>query len=124
MESNNKKLLNAKEIRACSSGQQVAGKFLVMDKVHRKTKDGNDMYNLKLADATGEIDSVVWESCNVTGQMETGVVVGVLGDLGTFAGRVQITAKRIKVLEEEPGNYIKQAENLEEIKAHHIRFTM
>ena len=117
MESN-KKLFNAKEIRACSPGQQVAGKFLVLDKVYRKTKDGKDMYNLKLADASGEIDSVVWDNCNVTGQLETGAVIGVLGDLGSFSGKMQITAKRIKVLEEEPSDYIKQAENIVAIKAH------
>lgn len=117
MESN-KKLLNAKEIRACSPGQQVAGKFLVLDKVYRKTKDGKDMHNLKLGDASGEIDSVVWDSCNVTGQIEAGAVIGILGDLGTFSGKTQITAKRIKVLEEEPSNYVKQAENLEAIKMH------
>lgn len=126
MESNNnnntntKKLLTAKEIRTCSTGQQVAGKFLILDKVYRKTKDGKDMYNLKLGDASGEIDSVVWENCNVTGQLEAGAVIGVLGDLGSFSGRVQITAKRIKVLEEDPGDYVKQAENLEALKAHFL----
>jgi len=120
LESNQKKLLNAQEIKAGSPGQQVAGKFLILDKMYRKTKDGKDMYNLKLGDASGEIDSVVWDNCNITGQLETGAVIGVLGDLGSFSGRLQITAKRIKVLEEDPGDYVKQAENLEGLKLHFI----
>ena len=50
--------------------------------------------------------------------MEAGAVIGVLGDIGSFSGRLQITAKRIKVLEEDPSNYIKQVENLEAFKEH------
>lgn len=115
MESN-KKLLTVQEIRASDQGQQVAGKFLILDKVYRKTKDGKDMHNLKLGDSTGEIDAVVWENCKLTGSLENGAVIGILGDIGNFAGKTQITAKIIKVLEEDPHLYLKQVENLDELK--------
>lgn len=114
----NKKLLNAQEMRASNVGQQVSGKFLIMDKVYRKTKDGKDMYNLKLGDASGDIDAVVWENCKLNGTLVSGAVIGVLGDMGNFAGKMQITAKIIKVLDEDPSTYLKQAENLDELKRH------
>lgn len=113
-----KKLMNAREMQANPVGQQVSGKFLILDKVYRKTKDGKDMYNLKLGDSTGDIDAVVWENCRLTGTLASGEVIGILGDMGNFAGRNQITARIIKVLDEDPGLYVKQAENLEELKLH------
>jgi 3'-5' exoribonuclease len=105
-------------MQASSVGQQVSGKFLILDKIYRKTKDGKDMYNLKLGDGTGEIDAVVWENCRLTGTLTSGEVIGILGDMGNFSGRNQITAKIIKVLDEDPGLYMKQAENLEQLKQH------
>jgi 3'-5' exoribonuclease len=112
----NKKLMNAQEMRASSVGQQVSGKFLILDKVYRKTKDGKDMHNLKLGDSSGEIDAVVWENCRLTGTLASGAVIGILGDMGNFAGKNQITAKIIKVLDEDPYMYQKQAENMDELK--------
>lgn len=117
MESN-KKLINAREMQASNIGQQVSGKFLILDKIYRKTKDGKDMYNLKLGDSSGNIDAVVWENCRLTGTLASGAVIGILGDMGNYAGRNQITAKIIKVLDEDPGIYVQQAENLEGLKRH------
>jgi len=88
-------------------GQQIFGKYLLLDKLRRKTKDGKDMYNIKLGDSTGEINAVVWENCPITGDFSTGGVIGVLGDLGSFNGKLQVNAKRIKMLEEDPNPYLK-----------------
>lgn len=96
-----------KEIKALTPGQQVWGKFLVLEKVYRKTKDGKDMHNLKIGDASGELNVVVWDNCTVAGQTEAGSVIGLLGDVGVYANRVQMTAKRIKTLEEDPYAYLK-----------------
>ncbi len=115
MESN-KKLLTVQELRASNVGQQIAGKFLILDKVYRKTKDGKDMYNLKLGDATGDIDAVVWENCKLTGTLENGAVIGVLGDMGNFGGKMQVTAKIVKILDEDPNTYLRQVENLDGLK--------
>lgn len=43
----NKGPFTVKELRAMSPGQQIFGKYLLLDKLHRKTKDGKDMYNIQ-----------------------------------------------------------------------------
>jgi len=103
----NKGPFQVKQLKAMNTGQQVFGKYLLLDKVHRKTKDGKDMYNIKLGDATGDIDAVAWENCQITGTFEVGALIGLLGDTGSFNGKIQVTAKRIKVLDEDPSPYLK-----------------
>lgn len=99
---------NIQELKSLSMGSQLWGKYLVLDKNQRKTKDGRDIVNLKLGDASGEIDAVVWDNCLVNGQIEPGVLIGLLGDLGSYNNRAQVTAKRIKVLEEDIIPYLKK----------------
>lgn len=98
--------LTIKELKGMIPGQQVFGKYLLLNKLHRKTKDGKDMYNIKLGDNTGTIDGVIWENCPITGEFNEGAVLGLLGDIGSFNGNIQINAKRIKVLDEEPTPYL------------------
>ena len=113
----NKGPLAIKELKGINPGKQVWGKFLLIDKIHRKTKDGKDMYNIKIGDVSGEMDAVVWENCAVAGNLEIGSVIALLGDLGSFNGKTQITAKRIKVLDEDPHPYLKGPEiSMEELK--------
>jgi 3'-5' exoribonuclease len=95
-----------KEIKGMNPGQQVFGKFLLIDKIYRKTKDGKDMYNIKLGDSSGDLDGVVWENCPIAGNFAIGSVVGLLGDVSSFNGKTQLTAKRIKVLDEDPALYL------------------
>ncbi|MDD4803513.1 MAG: OB-fold nucleic acid binding domain-containing protein, partial [Syntrophomonas sp.] len=96
-----------RELRAMNTGQQIFGKFLLLDKVHRKTKDGKDMYNIKLGDASGDIDGVIWENCQIAGEFQAGDVLGLLGDIGNFNGKTQVNVKRLKVLNEDPSTYMK-----------------
>lgn len=96
-----------KQLKGMNTGQQVFGKYLLLEKVYRKTKDGKDMYNIKLGDASGDIDAVVWENCQIAGEFETGAVIGLLGDTGSFNGKIQVSVKRIKVLDEDPSPYLK-----------------
>lgn len=86
---------------------QIWGKYLVLEKVQRKTKDGKDIINLRIGDSSGEMDVVIWDNCNVSGEIHNGSVVGLLGDLGLYNNRLQITAKRIKVLQEDIAPYLK-----------------
>ncbi|MBP8819617.1 MAG: HD domain-containing protein [Syntrophomonadaceae bacterium] len=97
-----------KELRTLSPGTQFWGKYLILDKNQRKIKDGRDIINLKLGDTTGEIDVVVWDNCKVTGELENGAVIGLLADVGSYNNRLQATAKRIKILEEDPLEYVKK----------------
>lgn len=105
-----KGLYTVNELREVNTGEQVRGKYLIMDKILRKTKDGKNICNLRIGDASGEIDAIVWDSCNVGGQLEVGAVIGLLGDMGNFAGKPQITARRINVIDEDPLLYLKSPE--------------
>ncbi|NLW91835.1 MAG: HD domain-containing protein [Syntrophomonadaceae bacterium] len=105
------------QMKALPAGSQGWGKFLVLEKTQRRIKDGREVINLKIGDAGGEIDSVVWDNCQVAGQLEIGAVVGVLGNLGSYNNRLQLTATRIKVLEEDPAQYMQgPAISLETLK--------
>lgn len=90
-----------KELKTMNPGTQIRSKFLVLEKIDRKTKDGRDFMNLSLGDATGTIDVIAWDNCNVSGEVEKGLVIGVFGDLAIYNNRLQITAKMIKVMEGE-----------------------
>jgi len=99
-----------KELKNLSTGTQFWGKFLIVEKTQRKIKDGRDIINLKLGDASGEVDAVVWDNCKVTGEIESGVVIGLLADVGLYNNRLQVTARRIKILEDDPFDYVKRPE--------------
>ena len=87
------------ELKALPTGSQLWGKYLVLDKNQRKTKDGRDIINLRLGDSTGEVDAIVWDNCQINGPVEAGSLLGVLGDLGSYNNKLQVTAKRIKALQ-------------------------
>lgn len=95
------------ELKNLNTGSQIWGKYLVLERIQRKTKDGKDIINLKIGDSSGDIDVIIWENCNVSGEINSGSVIGLLGDLGSHNSRLQITAKRIKVLEEDVTPYLK-----------------
>ncbi len=96
-----------KELKALSPGTQIWGKYLVLNKVQRKTRDGREIIDLKLGDSSGTIDSIVWDNCSVTGDIINGSIVGLLGDIMVYNNRLQVTAKRIKILEEDISPYLK-----------------
>lgn len=105
-----------KEVKAMLPGRQVWGKYLLLDKVERRTRDGKAVMNLRLGDLSGDIDAVAWESCSITGPLEKGTVVGLLGDTSQYNGRMQITARRIKSLDEDPLAFQRSADDWETLK--------
>jgi 3'-5' exoribonuclease len=114
----NKGPFTIKEMKALPAGTQFWGKYLVQDKSIRKTREGKNITHLKISDRSGEMKAVVWDSCQLAGVLETGVVIGLLGDVGVYNQQMQVTAKRIKVLEEEPYPYMKSpGRNVQELKA-------
>ncbi len=105
------------ELKALSPGTQFWGKYIILSKSARKTRDARDIIDLRVGDSTGEIYTIVWDSCNVNGQLEAGQVIGLLGDIGTYNQRLQVTAKRIGILEEDVGLYLKKPPiSLEELQ--------
>jgi len=97
-----------KELKSMTPGTQVWGKFLILEKNQRRSKDGREIINLKIGDASDEIDVVVWDNCSITGELENGTLIGLLGDMGNYNNRAQVTARRIKVLDEDITPYIKK----------------
>jgi len=112
----NKGPFSISQIKEFAIGKQFWGKFLVLEANQRKTRDGKDIVNLRIGDTTGEIDVVVWDTCNVIGQLEEGALVGLLGNTGVYNNKQQITAKRIKILEEDPTMFLKKpAQGIEKL---------
>lgn len=99
-----------KELKGLAPGQQVWGKYLVIEKLTRKTKDGKDLTNIKIGDNSGEMDVIVWDSCQVSGELAAGQIIGLLGDLGLYREKLQLTAKRIKILDEPVDDYVRTPE--------------
>jgi len=96
----------SKEVASLTSGVQFWGKYLVAEKNQRKTRNGRDIINLRLADSLGSIEVVMWDDCRVKGDLQKGVVIGMLAEVGQYNNRLQITAKRIKILDEDPSLYL------------------
>lgn len=96
------------ETKDLPAGTQFWGKYLILGKNNRKTRDGREIIDLRIGDSSGEMYSIVWDSCMVNGNLESGVVIGLLGDIGTYNQRRQVTAKRIKILDEEAENYLRK----------------
>lgn len=114
---NNKGPFTVKELKNLPAGTQFWGKFLVQDKTTRKTREGKNITHLNISDRCGEIKAVVWDSCQLAGVLETGAVIGMLGDIGIYNQQRQITAKRIKVLDEDPQGFMKSPErDVKELK--------
>lgn len=107
---------SVRELKMIPSGKQIWGKYLILDKVERRTRDGKAVINLRLGDLSGDIDAVAWDACAIAGILEVGKVVGVLGDTSIYNGRLQITARRLKSLEEDPLPYQKSAAGVERLK--------
>ena len=104
----NKGPFTIKELNGVGPGRQIWGQFLVMESSQRRTKDGKEYYRLKLGDESGDIDAMAWDNCAISGTITSGAVVGILGDTGNYNGRLQLTVKRLKVLDEDPGKYMKK----------------
>lgn len=104
----NKGPFTIKELSGVGPGRQILGQYLVVESSQRRTRDGKEYYRLKLGDATGDIDAMAWDNCAISGSLKSGAVIGILGDTGNYNGRLQLTAKRLKVLDEDPVKYMKK----------------
>ncbi len=93
---------NVAELKTLANGSQGWGKYLLLEKNQRKLKDGREVINLKIGDTSGEIDVICWDNCQISGNLENGTVIGVLGDIGAYNNRPQMTARRVKILDDDP----------------------
>ena len=97
----------SREAMLLELGTGFWGKYIIADINRRTIKSGSELINLRVADRSGSLEVVVWDSCRVEGDLAKGAVVGIEGDSSVYNNRRQITAKRIKVLDEDPVSYLK-----------------
>ena len=96
----------SKQVANLASGVQFWGKYLVAEKNQRKTRNGRNIINLRLADSLGSFEVVVWDDCRVQGELHKGVVIGMHAEVSLYNNRPQITARRIRILDEDPSAYL------------------
>ncbi len=89
---------------------QVTLFAVVASKDQKEKKDGQPYLNVELADRTGKLSSKVWDDVeSVSSQCKLGDVVKVLGAVGEYRGRPQLTIKKLRVAlpeEVEKADYI------------------
>jgi 3'-5' exoribonuclease len=75
--------------------QAITGFFAVSVKQVRSKKDGSRYFSLTLADRTGQVDAVMWETEGV-GEFATGDVVKLRGQVCRYKDKLQINLERIR----------------------------
>jgi 3'-5' exoribonuclease len=82
----------------------------VKSKDKKEKKTGDPYLTLILADKTGEIDTKVWDDvANLEPLFQVGDVVKVLGPVGEYRGKPQLTVKKLRLAspeEVDPGDYL------------------
>lgn len=111
----------SREAMGLDSGTHFWGKYIIADKNQRKTRNGNELINLRLSDRTGSMEVVAWDSCQIQGDLLKGAVIGIEGDTSMYNNRLQITARRIKVLPEDPTPYLQTTAIPREILLEELR---
>lgn len=75
--------------------QAITGFFAVSAKQVRSKKDGSRYFVLTLADRTGQVDAVMWET-DGAGEFAAGDVVKLRGQIGRYKEKHQISVERIR----------------------------
>ena len=94
------------QVKQKMTGEQIWGKYLILELSRRKTKDGHEIINLKLGDRTGDIEGMIWDGKQVGPEFEIGRVIGVVGDRGVYNNRPQMLVRRYKLVEEDAELYL------------------
>lgn len=100
---------NSKQVAELAPGSKFWGKFMVSEKNQRKTRTGGELTTLRLVDQTGSLEAVVWDNCQLQGDLSKGAVIAMQADTSLYYNRRQITARRIKIFDEDPTPYMPSA---------------
>jgi 3'-5' exoribonuclease len=100
--------------------QAITGFFAVSVKGVRSKKDGSRYFSMTLADRTGQVEAVMWETADA-GEFDAGDIVKLRGQLGRYKDKFQISVERIRAAtreEFELGDFVPQTErNVDELWA-------
>jgi 3'-5' exoribonuclease len=75
--------------------QAITGYFAVSGKQVRSKKDGSRYFSLTLADRTGQVDAVMWET-DGAGEFGTGDVVKLRAQVCRYKDKLQLNLERIR----------------------------
>jgi 3'-5' exoribonuclease len=75
--------------------QAITGLFSVAAKQVRSKKDGSPYFALTLADRSGQIEAMMWETAEA-GAFAAGDIVKLRGQVGRYKEKFQITVNRIR----------------------------
>jgi 3'-5' exoribonuclease len=92
--------------------QAITGFFVVSAKQVRSKKDGSRYFSLTLADRTGQVDAVMWET-DSAGEFAAGDVIKLRGQVCRYKEKPQINVERIRAAapgEFELGDFVPHTE--------------
>ena len=75
--------------------QAITAFFAVSTKQVRSKKDGSRYFSLTLADRTGQVDAVMWETSDA-GEFNAGDVVKLRGQVSRYKEKLQLNVERIR----------------------------
>jgi len=81
-------------------GESISDIYLCKSKQVMKTKAGKSYYSIILQDKTGTIDTKVWELSNGIEHFEAMDFIKVDGQVTSFQGTLQLSARRIRKVQE------------------------
>ncbi len=81
--------------------------FLVSKKELKKTKNGDDFYNLELSNKDGKIEAIIWNNNIPQCNFDVGKIIELNGKTQEYNGKVNILIDSCQNVEsEEPGDYL------------------
>lgn len=102
--------VNMKYIESMREGERVSEVFLCKHKQSAVTKNGKPYENVILQDKTGTLDAKIWEpDSQGIEEFDSLDYIGVVGDLTSFQGALQLNIKRVRKMQEgeyDPKDYL------------------
>lgn len=93
-----------KFIEALREGERISEVYLCKQKQSAVTKNGKPYESLLLQDKTGTLDAKIWDpSSKGIDDFDAMDYIGVMGDVVSFQGALQLNVKRVRKME--PGEY-------------------
>jgi len=82
------------------NGLRAEGLYALAEVMVQKKKDGSPYLRLTLQDRTGTINAIFWEGGPLAGRLGAGTIVRVSGEVGEYRGKLQITVRKMDIVEE------------------------
>lgn len=84
-----------------SGGMEVEGFYVLSAAAVKRAANGKPFLAATLSDATGSIDTKVWDYTGTIHDEDIGKVIKIRGEVGEFKGSLQLTVNRIRFANEQ-----------------------